>query len=148
MFSFLPNDSSESLDVEKLLQQASPAESFTPQAYYDPDGDCVELLLSNKPFYAERIDGLLTVYLSEEDDEIVGSQIKGLKAHLKKVLEDYPGFQIDIRAGKVCLAHLFSARLWSQGDLNPEDCRVIYYQRLRDAANKADLEPQVELTTS
>src|SRR6266704_286870 len=40
-----------------------------PTAVYDPDGDCIEFLAKPEPFYAERIDDLVTVYYSQERSE-------------------------------------------------------------------------------
>jgi hypothetical protein len=49
--------------------------------YLSPEGDC--LFVYNEPvsYFAERIDGLLTVYraLGEGEGRIIGLQIKGLK---------------------------------------------------------------------
>ena len=50
-----------------------------PNVYYDQDGDCIELLVRSGPFYAERIDDLVTVYYSETNEEIIGCLIKGIK---------------------------------------------------------------------
>ena len=56
---------------------AQPAEDFKPTAVYDPDGDCIEFIAKPDPFYAERVDDLLTVYYSQESGEEVGSLIEG-----------------------------------------------------------------------
>lgn len=63
--------------------------SGTPQptAVYDPDGDCIEFLAKPEPFYAERIDDLVTVYYSQETREIIGSLIKGASKFCNKLTE-------------------------------------------------------------
>lgn len=53
--------------------------SFVPVSYYDRDGDCIEFLISNDSYRAERIDDRLTVYFSRETGEIIGSLIKGVR---------------------------------------------------------------------
>ena len=47
--------------------------SFTPSAYYNKVGDCVEFIASPDRFYAERIDDLVTVYYSYETREIASA---------------------------------------------------------------------------
>jgi hypothetical protein len=44
---------------------------------YDPDGACIEFLAKPEPFYAERIDDLVTVYYSQDTHEVIGSLLKG-----------------------------------------------------------------------
>jgi hypothetical protein len=70
----------------KVLQLAAPPERFSPPAYYDPDGDCIEFLARPDNFYAERIDDLVTVYLSQETSEIIGSLLKGAASLRRKLL--------------------------------------------------------------
>jgi hypothetical protein len=58
----------------RVLEVAGqPPPRFTPTAYYDPDGDCIEFLASPDNFYAERVDDLVTVYYSEETGAVIGS---------------------------------------------------------------------------
>ena len=57
---------------------------FKPIVTYDRDGDCIEFFISNNPFYAKRMDSLVTVYYSQETGEIVGSLIKGVSRYIKK----------------------------------------------------------------
>ena len=57
--------------IDGLLAQ--PERAFSPFADYDADGDCIEFFLKPDPHYGERVDGLLTVYRSQENKEIVGS---------------------------------------------------------------------------
>lgn len=52
---------------------------FTSEPQYFGDGDFVTYFVKNDLHYAQRIDSLLTVYLSEETDELVGCKIKGVR---------------------------------------------------------------------
>ena len=61
--------------VDQVLKLAKSAPAFQPTATYDPDGDCIEFLAAPDAFYAERIDDLVTVYYSQQTDEIIGSLI-------------------------------------------------------------------------
>jgi hypothetical protein len=60
----------------RVLALAKLAEPFTPHAYYDSDGDCIEFLARPDNFHAERIDDLITVYRSEETGEVIGCLLK------------------------------------------------------------------------
>ncbi|MCH9021731.1 MAG: hypothetical protein IID32_03100 [Planctomycetes bacterium] len=61
--------------ARKVMDLAQTAGPFQPTAVYDPDGDCIEFVFKPDNFYARRIDDLLTVYYSQENEEIVGSLI-------------------------------------------------------------------------
>lgn len=110
---------------------------FVPQVYYDKDGDSIEFLWSDDMFRGERIDSLVTVYYSEETNEIVGSLIKGVRAFLKDVVSRVPGFKIEIEDGSVRLEHIFTVQLWhNQEAITPTAVRA--YRRLRDEAERID----------
>jgi hypothetical protein len=49
-----------------------PPRDFQPTATYIRSGDCIEFVAKPGRYRAERLDELVTVYLSEENDEIVG----------------------------------------------------------------------------
>lgn len=54
-----------------------------PLVTYIPEGDCLEIVLAEDNYYAERINGLVTIYYSEHTDKIVGLLIKGIQAKVK-----------------------------------------------------------------
>lgn len=85
---------------------------FEPAAFYDPDGDCIEFLASPEPYKRHRLDKWVTVYQGRDSNDIVGSLIKNVRELLKK----YPGLDIEVRGGRVYLAHIFRAPAWSEGD--------------------------------
>ncbi|MGL6094339.1 MAG: hypothetical protein ACRC7O_00875 [Fimbriiglobus sp.] len=115
---------------------------FDPHAYYDPDGDCIEFVARPDPFYAERVDELVTVYISEESGEIVGSLLKGVSRFCKKVLQEFPGFQIEIEDGRVKLAALFRAKAWTN-TCPPKEVPTITYKKLIDMAEESAIETQL-----
>jgi len=78
----------------RVLELAKPAVEFNPTAYYDPDGDCIEFLARPDNFYAERVDDLVTVYHSQETDEIIGSLLKGVTGLCKQLSEKLPGLRL------------------------------------------------------
>lgn len=121
-----------------ILDGLDPNTPFKPVAYYDEDGDCIEFFAKRGPFYAKRLDDLITVYYSSESDEIVGSLIKAIKPLLSK----HRGATIDIRQGKIRIVHLIRARAWQEGD--PELVRV--YGELIEIAG--DTEAELETACS
>ncbi len=125
--------------AKRMMLQAEPAERFKPTAIYDPDGDCIEFLVSPDPFYAERIDDLVTVYYSQETNEVIGSLIKGVSKFCRSVLQQMPGFRIEIRDGRVSLEHIFRARLWSTPP-EPQTLPTLVYRKLITMAEQAELE--------
>jgi hypothetical protein len=128
----------------RVLELAGrPPEKFSPTAYYDPDGDCIEFLASPENFYAERVDGLVTVYHSQETDEIIGSLLKGVTPLCKNLLERLPGFKIEIQHGKVKLVHIFLAKLWAS-EVNADKLATLTYQKLIDVAGKTGVEVELK----
>ena len=127
----------------RVLELAAPAEKFTPTAYYDADGDCIEFLARPDNFHAERVDDLVTVYYSEETGEIIGSLLKGVDALCKRLLKLLPGFKIEIRHGKVKLVHIFQAQLWAS-EMDPDEMATLTYRKLIDVASQTGVEVELK----
>ncbi len=128
--------------AKRMMLLARPAEQFEPTAIYDPDGDCIEFLAKPDPFYAERVDDLVTVCYSQETNEVIGSLIKGVSGFCKTVLERMPGFRIEIRDGRVRLVHIFRARLWTSNSA-PDDLATMTYEKLIQVAEESDVESEM-----
>ena len=128
--------------AKRMMLLARPADQFEPVATYDPDGDCIEFLAKPGPFYAERVDDLVTVYYSQETDEVIGSLIKGVTSFCSKILESMPGFQIEIHDGRVRLVHIFRARLWTS-KTDPKDLVTLTYKKLIQVAEDANIETEM-----
>lgn len=99
--------------VEWARQEFGEPTKFTPRAYYNSDGDIIEFLVSNEAYYARRIDGWVTVYHAESNDELVGGLIKSVRGHL---LKKFPGLKIDFVGNKVRVECLLRAQAWQTGD--------------------------------
>lgn len=127
--------------AKQMMLLAKPPEQFRPTATYDPDGDCIEFLAKPDPFYAERIDDLVTVYYSQETDDVVGSLIKGVSKFCEELLQKLPGFKIEIQDGRVKVEHIFRARLWSS-PRQPQSLPTLTYQKLIDVAEHVDVETE------
>ena len=129
--------------AKRMVLMAEPAERFKATATYDSDGDCIEFLASPDPFYAERIDDLITVYYSQESNEIIGSQIKGVSKFCRAVMRQMPGFKIEVHDGRVSLEHIFRARLWSASQ-DPQAMLTLTYQKLIAMAELAEVEVETD----
>lgn len=124
--------------ARRMMLLAEPADGFVPHAHFDADGDCIEFLAKADPFYAERIDDLVTVYYSQETGDVIGSLIKGVSTYCKRILEQMPGFKIEIQDGQVRLEHVFRARLWAS-DNPPNELATLTYRKLADIADRANV---------
>ncbi len=130
--------------AKRMMLLARPAEQFEPTATYDPDGDCIEFLAKADPFYGERVDDLVTVYYSQETNELIGSLIKGVSKFCAEVSAKMPGFEIEIRDSRVRLVNIYLARLWS-AERDPRELATLTYRKLIDLAGKAAVEVEAEL---
>jgi hypothetical protein len=128
--------------ARRMMLLARPADEFEPTARYDPDGDCIEFLARPDSFYAERVDDLVTVYYSQDTNEVIGSLIKGISVFCKEVSETMPGFKIEIRAGRIRLMHIFRARLWGS-KREPGDLATLTYEKLIQVAEKSEVEAEL-----
>ena len=122
---------------EEVMRICADAKPDFPCAYYDIDGDCIEALVKQEPYYAERIDDLVTVYCSENNDEIIGCLIKGVK----KIFSKNPKTQIIMQAGRVLLSDFFIV-----GFLTQKGGNLYTYQRLRESL--AGIDAELELCSS
>lgn len=129
--------------AEAVMNLGGPDKPFKPGVIYIPEGDCLECIFSNDDYYAERIDGLVTVYYSRESGQIVGSLIKGIRSFCKRMLETNPGFGIVIEDGTVKLEHVFLAHVLNL----PKDCDklvALTYRKLIAKAEEADLDVDLD----
>lgn len=58
--------------------------TFSPEPWYCPHGDYLVYKMANEAAVADRIDELLTIYRSAEDNRPIGFQIKGVAAIIGK----------------------------------------------------------------
>lgn len=122
-------------DTFALTLLAGVKEPATPISYYNEAGDCVEILLSNESYFADRADGVATLYIGRETGKVVGAVIKGIREFLHSVLEDAPGFRVEILDDDgFRVEHLLSVVLWKRQPSPYDDCTVKRYKYLRDAA--------------
>jgi len=128
--------------AKQVMQLAKPVEPFEPVVTYDRDGDCIEFLSRADNFYAERIDDLVTVYYSQETNEVIGSLLKGVSKFCADLLEKMPALKIVIKDGPTKLEHIFLARLCSF-DRPPGDMVTLTYRKLIKVADESKAEAQL-----
>jgi hypothetical protein len=56
---------------------------FTPRPHYEPEGDSLIFYGRNEQSYAKRINSLLTLFLSSQDNSLVGCEVKGVQRMLR-----------------------------------------------------------------
>ncbi len=126
--------------AKRMMLMSRPYEQFVPTATYDPDGDCIEFLYKPDSFYAERIDDLVTVYYSNETDEVIGSLIKDVSKFCSAILSRMPRFGIEINDGKgIVLQHIFLASMWSK-DNELEEIEMLTYKKLIEISDETIVE--------
>ena len=131
----MPNDEF----ADEVLKLAGKAEDFQPQAVYDPDGDCIEFLVKADPFYAKRLDDLVTVYHSQETDELVGCLIKSVTSFCRK----HPQLRIVVQDGRLKLESLFLTRL-PASEAGESDPVMVTYQKLAEVAHETNAEAELQ----
>jgi hypothetical protein len=66
-------------NLTEYLSQNAPTGEPQPTAYYDREEDSLMVYFDNAPDYAKRLNRHVMMFLSEETNELVGFQIKGLR---------------------------------------------------------------------
>ena len=130
--------------MKHVKRVCKPPEVFSPIARYSKDGDCVEFFAKNDDFCAIRIDRLLTIYRSKENDEIIGSLIKGVSHIYDNIMSTMPAFGVFIQGKRVKLSHFFFANILSK-ELKEENRVIINtYAEVEELAETHNLEAEFE----
>jgi hypothetical protein len=114
----------------KLEEFANRKPTFKPYARYCRESDCLEIFIGGDDAFAERVDDVLTVYWSEDqDDSLMGCEIHGVRALVRAAAA--VGIEI-AREGKLQLSALLAAY---QG-LHPDRIPVRNYEKLMRVAKQ------------
>lgn len=76
-----------------LKHQVEGSPEFRAEPWYNRHGDCVVFQMADEAVIGERIDEVLTIYLSAIDRRPIGFQVKGVSALILKFGVD--GLQLD-----------------------------------------------------
>lgn len=105
-----------------------------PQVNVCDEGDCVEIFFAKDNYYAERVDNLVTVYLSQEDGSesrrIVGAVIKNVKSFICHMANESAGFRADVKHRELQLSYLLAAIVWNHE--NDENSKLSFLLEVRD----------------
>lgn len=122
-----------------------PAPRFSPRAFHNVDGDCIELLFSNDNYYAERLSNDLTVLRSEDSDRPIGLLLKGVRGFLKRMMQRHPGLRIEIEENKCIRSDYFiSLVMWDPDD---DDSQAIFsvMHEIRELAGQGNTPVHLDL---
>jgi hypothetical protein len=93
------------ITLKDYLEEHLP-KGFNSRPLYFKEGDFVSYFIEDRPYFAERVDELLTIYRAMDDHEhIVGCKIKGI-SHLVERLGSF-GVQVEDENGNILLGLLF-----------------------------------------
>jgi len=88
------------------------ATGFEPRPFYSPDGDFLTFHFREDDHYAERVDELLTVYLSMDTQELVGCKVKGVR----RILDTLGKLGVLVDDGEIKMSFLFLSAAFSRED--------------------------------
>src|SRR5438874_11114622 len=77
--------------LNEYLQGRKPL-GFVCLTQYFADGDFASLFLEDVPYFAERVDELLTLYRAMDDHRFVGCKIKGVR----RIMEEMGEFEVSV----------------------------------------------------
>ncbi len=130
-------------ELGSFFGECSDSPGFRAEPWYNRAGDCLEFHFAPDEYYAERVDDVLTVYRGMPDDKLVGCQVKGISALLRK----FGDFGVRIETHEVQLALLFFVSHLVGGDPQYEAPRrqKLYNDLLaRVGGQKIDMDQLVE----
>jgi hypothetical protein len=99
---------------EKLKEYLAenPSKGFRPVPHYFPTGDYVTFYVKDERCHAERVDDLLTVFLSNDTGEMIGCKIKGVR----RLLDAMGAFGVKVERDDVSLEMFFRLAQFSAKD--------------------------------
>ncbi|MGL6097338.1 MAG: hypothetical protein ACRC7O_16255 [Fimbriiglobus sp.] len=103
---------------------------FRATPHYFPSGDYLTYFSSEERCVAERLDDVITIYLSAETKELVGCKVKGVR----QILETAGAFRVAVGddAG-IRLGFFFFAG--AAPDRAGQEVKLKWYERLRELAD-------------
>ena len=123
--------------ANNVIERFGVPEEFTPTVYYDHDGDCIELFVSDEPFRGKRLDKWVTVYFGRDCNDVVGSLIK----NVREILTEFPGMDIDIHGRSILLSHMLRGPAYAASD----EVQKKTYRSLLEKLDRANLAAELEL---
>ncbi len=117
-----------------LLQENSPADEFTPYSYISREADALTFYFKDEPDYCKRLTDHVTLFLSVDNDEVIGCRVKGVSG----IIKDLPNY-IRINHDGVQLSIVF---LSLHGAMDDDNSRDVINRLGREASERnLTLEP-------
>jgi hypothetical protein len=69
--------------LESLREMSEELPEFSVKPFYEPECDSLILYVRSDQSYAKRLNSLLTLFLSTQDDSLVGCEVKGVQRLLR-----------------------------------------------------------------
>ena len=121
--------------LAEMLRDMEPNPKFKPALKYSAAGDCLFLYLEEGESYRDRVDGILTVFRAIDDDRIVGLQIKGMSALVKRA-GDYGYHFKEGEKVKLSLFLLISGIAEESSDDEEPERKKLYQELTKRAGQK------------
>ena len=122
-------------DLMTFLRANPPANKFVPYCYLNKESDALTVYFEGDPDYSKRLTEHVTIYLSQDTDEIIGCRIKGIAG----ILEDLPNY-VNVQHNGYCLSVIFLPFL---GGATVEVRQAINTLARQATAKKLVLEPSL-----
>ncbi len=118
-------------NLDEYLATHKP-KGFRPVPHYFAQGDFVTYYFRSDPSYAQRVDDILTVFLSFDTNELVGCKIKGVK----HILQTAGAFGVTLDDEDVELGLFF----FVGASLAKDETQKQRYEQLRQVARTARID--------
>jgi hypothetical protein len=117
-------------NLMELLKANPPAKQFVPYCHWSKEADALTVYFEGD---SKRLTDHVTIYLSEDTDEIIGCRIKGIAG----IIEDLPNY-VQVQHNEYCLSVVFLPFL---GGATVDVRRAINTLARQATAKKMVLEP-------
>jgi|GEM_PF-2550664 len=120
--------------AEELIQSLAHqvVEQFKPTLQYSEDGDFITYFFRDVECFGERVDKLLTVYMSLDGKDLVGCKVKGVA----RILGELGSFGVHLNDANAKLSLLF---LGGIAVASPGATDMAYYRKLAEWTREVSL---------
>ena len=97
-------------EFQNLVLSKADRGSFKPLVNYDPDGDTLEVLISNESHRIQNTDDrFIKVYCGRDSGDVTGVRISGIKRFITDIEKESPDIHLEVHNGRFKVAYLFRA---------------------------------------
>ena len=106
---------------------------FTPKPFYSREGDTLSFFAKDEEFHAARLDDVVTVYKSNESNELIGFKLKGVR----RLLDRLGNFGILVTDNGVALGAIVMAACVEASNETRQE-----YERLGPLSRNINIDPR------